>query len=400
MIQKMLKKSVLKRAISAVLSFAVVFSVAFVNMGDFSIKADAARDTLLKPSNSNISNYYYIKNVRSGKYLTLENNSTADGTRIVQWHFNAGNNQKWRFEYFGNTGSYGGEYQIVPYNATNKAIQMVSATSDNGVEARLAAKGSITRQFFRIEPNYTGSRRFVTNGSNFTKVLEINGAAVSDGVKLIQFAHVGNGSDQWLFEPVNYDADVGGYYAEKQHKFRIMTYPNFNNLSEYYDDKLTYEECNFVSQCLCAAGNHYRTSSNYWFCNKNNFYQPTSFTMNDLNTNWEIRTSWYIPKYFYQSWVCFPHQHQNYTYNDVITDNYSANDVKPIKGSIIIVSLIDGSDLIRKDTYYVKDSLTSNSSAVVAYHKSTQGNYDYLENVIKDNYKQIQNDITITIVNI
>lgn len=65
MIQKMLKKSVVKRAISAVLSFAVVFSVAFVNMGDFSIKADAARDTLLKPSNSNISNYYYIKNVRS-----------------------------------------------------------------------------------------------------------------------------------------------------------------------------------------------------------------------------------------------------------------------------------------------------------------------------------------------
>ena len=128
---------------------------------------------MLTPTGTSTSAYYYIKNVRSGKYLTLENNSTADGTRIVQWHFNAGNNQKWRFEYFGNTGIYGGEYQIVPYNATNKAIQMVSASDTNGVEARLAEKANDTRQFFRINKNYTGSRRFVTNASNFNKVLEI-----------------------------------------------------------------------------------------------------------------------------------------------------------------------------------------------------------------------------------
>lgn len=329
----------------------------------------------------------------------MENNSTADGTRIVQWHFNAGNNQKWRFEYFGNTGSYGGEYQIVPYNATNKAIQMVSATSDNGVEARLAAKGNITRQFFRIEPNYTGSRRFVTNGSNFTKVLEINGAAVSDGVKLIQFAHVGNGSDQWLFEPVNYDADVGGYYAEKQYKFRIMTYPNFNKLNDYSYDTTLCQQCNFASQCMCAAGRHYRSSNQPWSCNKYNFYQPSSFSINDLNSNWDITESWYEPSEYFEKWKNYTNSYSNYSYDDVFDNNYSSTDIKPTKGRVVVVSINDNGYLIPRKVAYVYESISNNSSSKVMWHKSSEGDGDYLENMLYNEFRSSKDNIRITIIN-
>lgn len=402
----MSKNSMVKKSLSFVLSFAVMFSVVFMNFGNISLTANAARDEMLTPTGTSTSAYYYIKNVRSGKYLTLENNSTADGTRIVQWHFNAGNNQKWRFEYFGNTGIYGGEYQIVPYNATNKAIQMVSASDTNGVEARLAEKANDTRQFFRINKNYTGSRRFVTNASNFNKVLEINGAVVTDGAKLIHYSQVGNGSDQFLVEPVTYNAEFGVDYAICQNDLRTMAYPNFNKYSDVNDNtKRLYEQTNYVSASICAAGTHYRTSSLYpWYCNKINFFQPSSFTYGELYTNWDISYSWYNPNNFYTEWLNYMNNYdiqnyQDYSYNYVINNNFTIYDIKPITGSIVYVYQQSGNTKNYLFAGYVIYSDSDYNNCIVFYHKDIEGEGKTLYSILNDNYASIQNSIHVTIIN-
>ncbi len=366
-----------------------------MNLGNLSVKVDAAQNTL---GNSIISgNYYYIKNVRSGKYLTLQNNSTADNTLIVQWHFNAGNNQKWRFEYFGDTGAYGGEYQIVPYNNTNKAIQMVTASSTNGVEARLATKSSITRQYFRIEQNYTSSRRFVTNGSNFTKVLEINGASVDDNAKLIQYSQVGNGSDQFLIEPVNYDPNLGKDYADVQVAYRIMTYPNFNKYEASSDIKLLYQQCNFVSQCMCASGYHYETSSNIWYCNKNDFYQPTSFSTTDLANHWQITNSWYKPYTFTNTWQVATGGSAEYSYDDIINNNYGS--IEPELGSIVIIRQISGNITYYDKIGYISEENVPLSNSVFSFHIDSGGQTHSLCQYLVDNYQSSNNKPTVIIMN-
>lgn len=55
---------------------------------------------------------FYIKNVRSGKYLTLKGDSSAVGTQVIQYTYTGGNNQKWVFEYR-QTGAFGGFYRNI-----------------------------------------------------------------------------------------------------------------------------------------------------------------------------------------------------------------------------------------------------------------------------------------------
>lgn len=59
-----------------------------------------------------VSGYYYIKNVRSGKYLTLQGNISDVGTQVIQYTYTGGNNQKWVFEY-SQTGAFGGFYRNI-----------------------------------------------------------------------------------------------------------------------------------------------------------------------------------------------------------------------------------------------------------------------------------------------
>ena len=370
-----------KKFLSIILSFAVVFSVVFMNFDNLSVKVNAGLDPDIDLDIYNNSQYFYIKNVRSGKYLTLQNNSTSDGTLIVQWHYNGGNNQKWRFEYFGNTGTYGGEYQIVPYNNPGKAIQMVSATAVNGVEARLATKANDTKQFFRIEKNYTGSRRFVTNASNFTKVLEINGASVDDNAKLIHYSQVGNGSDQFLIEPVEYDEYFGCDYANHQYLFRIMTYPDFN---KYYSNPsyqpAINQQMNFVSESVCASGLHYNVTNNPWYCNKNDFYQPSAFSQYDLNTHWDITIDWYMGSYFSYHWRNYCNSYSVYNYQSVYGN--VAQNIDSAKGRIVMITTsVDGVPSVFWTGIIVDQESKKIKDYKVAFHLESLGNIYKLETI-------------------
>lgn len=124
-----------KRIISMVTLFSMIISVLFIGNKPTEVKAvylDYISD----------NQYYYIKNVRSGKYMTVQHNQIVEGQNIVQWNFTGANNQKWRLEYAGNSS---GNYRFLAYN-TNLALSMASVSVESGIQAKLASKANDSRQ--------------------------------------------------------------------------------------------------------------------------------------------------------------------------------------------------------------------------------------------------------------
>ena len=335
--------------------------------------------------------YYLIKNVRSGKYLTLQGNSTGNGTQIVQWTYTGENNQIWKFDYYGDSSVFGGLYHILPFLAQDMAIKMETAQNANGILAKLEPKENTVHQFFRIVNVGNGAKRFFTNGSNFTKVLEMNGASVYSNTSLIQYSPVDNGSDQWLIEPVNYNVNRGVDYSGYQIGRRLMTYPNFDHYENNYY-KLIYQQTNYASQCLCAEGFHYKRDSNTsnWYCDKEDFYQPSTLSLIDIYTHWDISDSWYNGVKSKQYWISNAVSYNQYTYSQVKSDTGSI--LKPKKGGIVVITSISGNVESPFFAGYVTETASTAQQCIIRYQIGyPSGNDAYLVDVVDNAYEHITN---------
>lgn len=209
--------------------------------------------------------YYYIKNVRSGKFLTVQHNEFSVGQKIIQWSYTGADNQKWKIRYVN------GYYQLIAHNNAY-AISMPSMSSNIGLQAKLAASNyNDDKQLFMATSMLgNGSYRFQTKASGNTRVLLANGASVYNNTSIVQGNTGGQWNDQWLVEIAdNKRVNMSIAYAEKNHSHRLATYPNFD---KYIDsENKIYESTNFASQCLTAGGyNYYRTGNNsdWWYINK------------------------------------------------------------------------------------------------------------------------------------
>ena len=124
---------------------------------------------------------YYLKNVKSGKYLTVQHNVATEGQNIVQWHYTGfdgnvpNNNQKWRF--VKKTISNVDYYQIVSVLDTSYAISL--ANSSLGTQAKLATVNSNdNKQLFSAYLLTNDAHRFFSKISNLNYALVVNGASV------------------------------------------------------------------------------------------------------------------------------------------------------------------------------------------------------------------------------
>lgn len=75
----------------------------------------------------NTSNGYTLKNVNSNKMLDVDKGSIADGANVIQWTDNGGNNQKWNIVDLGN-----GYYKLISINS-GKALAVYNNSTTNGV---------------------------------------------------------------------------------------------------------------------------------------------------------------------------------------------------------------------------------------------------------------------------
>lgn len=244
---------------------------------------------------------------------------------------------------------------------------MENSSGNNGVLAKLADKADNVLQHFHIYEYGNNTVKFYTNASNNNKVLEINGASVYNNAKLIQYSPVDNRSDQWLIEPVNKITTNGTLYAERQNDKRIMTYPNFDRYNGTVNEKVLYQQVNYASQCMCAGGNHYNyNSGSAWYVNKQDFFQPTSFTLNDLNSHWSISQSWYDINSFMNKWNSSKH---TYAYNQILIDSEWVCRA----GDVIIVGTSSGTYFSPSFIGYVYSTSNDRDNTLIYAHTASGG---------------------------
>ncbi len=114
----------IRKPISAVLMLVLMLSVFCFGNYFNNTEAEAANNFIIS------GDYYYIKNVNSGKYLTTEHYSSDEGTRIVQWNFTGQTNQMWEITRIA-TGTYSGYFKIATALNTSRVIEIEQAQTQS-----------------------------------------------------------------------------------------------------------------------------------------------------------------------------------------------------------------------------------------------------------------------------
>lgn len=141
----------------------------------------------------------YIVNKKSGKAFDVRGPSSANGAIIQQWDYSNLSNQKFKLVYT-SSGSY---YSFIPQNATGSAVEVQNNSSTNGAPIQIWAKPStyLNSQRFRIVQNSVGAYKITTNGSGYSKVLDVTSGGLGNGVPLQVWTDNGTDAQQWFFVP-------------------------------------------------------------------------------------------------------------------------------------------------------------------------------------------------------
>jgi hypothetical protein len=168
---------------------AIVFTIilsAFACAGAFTLSKYIIANADTAISNGDV---YYIKNVGSGRYLDVYDGKTNNGTKVIQWSFNGGNNQKWRAVYNSN-----GTYCLEPLHAPGKRLEttnykgVIHQDNHNGMKFYL---NHVSNGEFKIVIlNNTNNVMMVSNNNNGTQIQETG-------------YNSSNSRHRWVFESVD-----------------------------------------------------------------------------------------------------------------------------------------------------------------------------------------------------
>ncbi|PPK92500.1 ricin-type beta-trefoil lectin protein [Kineococcus xinjiangensis] len=142
--------------------------------------------------------YYKLTNVATGKVLDVKSKSTAAGARLVQYSYNGGTNQQWRFVCVN-----GGAYKIVARHS-GQVIDVPNATTAEGAFLQQwPANGSTAQAWYvgRVSSLDSGHMTFELQNLGNKKVIDV----AADGVSIVQSTSTtasGNKRQQWIFDQV------------------------------------------------------------------------------------------------------------------------------------------------------------------------------------------------------
>ena len=104
------------------------------------------------PFYSNV--WYYIKNVKSGKYLTIQGgNYASNGANLVQWTYTGESYQRWKFTKI-TSGTHNGQYIITSnYHvngiSTDLVIIIPNGSGSTGLQAKVQFKDLSAYQYYK-----------------------------------------------------------------------------------------------------------------------------------------------------------------------------------------------------------------------------------------------------------
>jgi hypothetical protein len=138
---------------------------------------------------------FKFQNENSGKIADVPGYSTANGTRIIQYADNGGNNQKWRLNY-----DAAGYFKLVNVHS-GKLIDVTSGSTADGANIIQYTDNGGANQRWRLVDK--GGDRYEIRSKNSGKVLDIDGASLADSAILVQMTSNGGNSQKWALVATN-----------------------------------------------------------------------------------------------------------------------------------------------------------------------------------------------------
>ena len=208
------------------LLFVMVFAGTSMQMF-FGVKASAASVGTGYVANVEDGGIYYIKNQRSGLYLSVSGNSTASGAALIQSDYSGYAYQQFRLtKYTETSGVY---YKFTPMNtaylSTPKVLKVENNSAVNNADIQLALSGAASGEKFRLVRSACGDNSFVikTGSTSYSKCITVKNASKDTGAGIIQYTYEYHGNtdnDHWYFEEV--PSFGGTYYIRNQKSGRYF----------------------------------------------------------------------------------------------------------------------------------------------------------------------------------
>ncbi|HEU4327307.1 MAG TPA: RICIN domain-containing protein [Roseiflexaceae bacterium] len=139
--------------------------------------------------------YERITSRSSSKVVDVSSSSTADGANVLQWTWNGGGNQQWRFN------DAGSGYFTIANRNSGKCLDVEARSTADGARIIQWTCGTGTNQQFRLVDVGGGYVQLVARHSG--KCLDVEGRSTADGARIIQWA-CGTGTNQhWERRPTS-----------------------------------------------------------------------------------------------------------------------------------------------------------------------------------------------------
>ena len=144
--------------------------------------------------------HYQILNQEHQWVLDASGASTQPGTKVIQWSWHGGNNQKWDIEKID-------DHRYLIKNVHN-GLYLTSKPDDNAVLTLQPYQGSKSQQFqltpaFSSVPLEKDFCQAIIYAAHSGKVWDIQGASQANGTPLIQYRKHGNKNQQFKIEHVS-----------------------------------------------------------------------------------------------------------------------------------------------------------------------------------------------------
>ncbi len=140
-------------------------------------------------NNSIINGTYRIAPIHSGKTLDVDACSIENATNIQQWSWLNNNCQK-----FVISSVDGIWHRISPLNATDKTLDVLNSSTDNGANIIMYDYWGGTNQQFRFQSAGSGKWRIINRNSGLC--LDVHNLSTEDGANLMQYTCLAGGENQ------------------------------------------------------------------------------------------------------------------------------------------------------------------------------------------------------------
>jgi hypothetical protein len=159
----------------------------FLHLGDIGLWNDTGRTIT--------DGVYALASRYSNKTMTALSGGTANGTKLVQWGYTGGDEQKWTFSHLGN-----GQYKATGL-ASGRVVDVAGISTANGANLTLWDWLNGNNQKWTVTP--AGDGYFKLTAVHSGKVADVEGPSTANGADVHQWSYVGAQNQEWTFAPLS-----------------------------------------------------------------------------------------------------------------------------------------------------------------------------------------------------